>query len=178
MGIDKLEKILIVLAKKGINSDWLLTGRGSIEEKESAPLILEEPILTYASRGIPYIRNAIAWCGAGGSFDGSEYVSGWIDLPAYRTCDGAISVEGDSMTPHLEPGDIVLVSAIQDLDSFLPGRMHLVVTREMAQVKYLYPGRDPGTLRLLSAQPRYSELVLHVADVLSIYQVRGRINTV
>lgn len=149
-----------------INPEWLLTGVGSMVRARNKTL------------GVPLVGNVVAWAGNGGGSDKDEYVSGYIDAPAYRNCDVAISVEGASMEPVLKSGDIVLVSLTTSFVDLLWGKIHLVVTSESCQVKYLFPGNCPDCLRMVSANPVFQEQVVKHQDVLKIYQVKGKITEV
>lgn len=120
----------------GLNSNWLLTGKGEIcssELKNVLPENIErvpsnrktfDPIIDIQT--IP-VYDSTASLGIVEIFSGSEKgnVLSYLSIPNLPKSDGAIFMTGDSMYPLLKSGDIVALKIINPLD-IIYGEMYYV----------------------------------------------------
>ena len=58
--------------------------------------------------------------------DSAQFVEGTIRIPDAPKCDGAVRVVGNSMTPIVNPGDIIAFSILNSLDYLLYGQIYFV----------------------------------------------------
>lgn len=86
--------------------------------------------------------------------DKSQYIMGKIQIPSIPTCDGAVSISGDSMYPILKSGDIVGFKIINSFDNLIYGEMYLVSfmieSNEFLAVKYVNRSDKSRHIKLVS----------------------------
>ena len=75
----------------------------------------------------------------------------FVDSPV--KCDAALTVEGDSMAPGFQSGDIVYVRCQPDVRD---GQIAVVLIDDSATLKHVY--HDPEGLTLISDNPAYSPI--------------------
>ncbi len=85
-------------------------------------------------------------------------------------CDGAVYVIGDSMTPELKAGDIVMYKTVNSRRGGLAfGEMYLLVYDEDGDehiaIKYVEHSNMHGYYKLVSNNPKYSPLDIPVDSV-------------
>ncbi len=81
-------------------------------------------------------------------------------ISAIPHCDGAVHVIGDSMTPELKAGDIVLFKTVPNRRGGLYfGHIYLLVYDEDGDqhvvIKYVEQSKTPGHYKLISTNPKY-----------------------
>jgi SOS-response transcriptional repressor LexA len=106
-GTDKpsLDTLVSIAIHCKLNMNWLLSGQGSMFlSPEGIEADRRIPIVSVIHAGIP--------CEAQDDFYGWEYVS---DKHVPNNVDCAVIVEGDSMLPTLQQGDIVYVTQAADI---------------------------------------------------------------
>ena len=176
---DSIEKILN--AYPDINSEWLLTGKGSM---------LKDASLMEASSNIQYVRTSKviekkiesqeiplydldASAGLNLLFSNrNQYIIATIRVPHIVRCDGALSVTGDSMYPLLASGDIVLFRLINNME-YMPFGDIFILSYEVGGdehlvVKYVQRSNKEGYIRLVSHNPAHSPLDIPISSVTSI----------
>lgn len=133
-------------------SEWLLLGRGQ-------PRFARIEIVSYA--------------GAGAAVYPIDAKLDDIDPPP-GCPEGAfgVIVRGDSMWPAYEPGDVLICSWVDDLESVMHRRAVLDLDTGERLIKQLEPGPTPGTSTLLSVSqnspPRVGVAVHRAAKILFI----------
>lgn len=157
-----------VLSTFGVSKEWLLDGVGEMFVK-STP---EEPVLTpiLDSTLVP-LFNLEAVAGFDGFID-NEYVEGTMSWPGAKQGDFAVHVSGNSMTPRIPDGSILLARpytfiGFDDLDF---GRVHIVVTDDCAMIKVLRFDPDhPGHVLLVSYNEDYPVRSLPATEIRHLY---------
>lgn len=115
---------------------------------------------------------------------GEQRPVGHISLPDLPSCDGAVYVHGDSMSPILKSGDVVLYKAISDIrNGILWGEMYLlsfeIDGEQYVAVKYIQRSDDAGYVRLVSHNAHHSpkDIPLESIRALAIVKASVRYNT-
>jgi len=113
-----------------LNSEWLLTGHGSMIKPN---IVSNSPIIplskyketTFPSFEIP-LYNIDACAGLNKLFSDGGDLIGQISIPNSPRCDGAVHVIGDSMYPLLKSGDIIAYRIVNDLLSINYGEIYIL----------------------------------------------------
>lgn len=188
MGTDKACKILHYYPD--LNSEWLLTGNGSmIKEENTSVVIMNNDRKTvdslYVNQEIPlYDLEAVAGLRELFSSGEPQRILDTIKIPNLPKCDGAISVTGDSMYPLLKSGDIILYKETEFENIFF-GEMYLLSVKlndweEYITVKYVQKS-DQGQeyVKLVSQNSHHQPKDIHVSKISALALIKAsiRINT-
>ncbi|MFJ1474915.1 helix-turn-helix transcriptional regulator [Capnocytophaga cynodegmi] len=194
LSMDTVEKFYSTYPE--INPEWLLTGRGNMlksdnENKESSIIIHHGDRKTrdkiIESQEIP-LYDLEATAGLVDLFKGGKAakVLETIKIPNLPSCDGALSVTGDSMYPLLKSGDIVLYKQIPvNPDSIFFGEMYLLGVmidefEEMITVKYVQKsdkGDDYVKLVSLNQHHQSKDIQIKRVTAMAIIKASIRFNT-
>lgn len=113
-----------------INSDYILTGRGTPLRENIEATQVYHPKYTekLESDGAITLYDVEAAANLKTLFDNKDQnILGQISIPNIPKCDGAVYVKGDSMYPLLKSGDIVAYKVIPvDMRHIFFGEMYLV----------------------------------------------------
>ena len=105
-----------------------------------------------------------------------EHIIGRVKLPGINTRWPIVRVNGNSMTPRLQPGCYISIRPIP-LDSTLVwGRIYVVVLPDFRLVKIVRRHDDPAKVILHSANPDYDDIEVLRSDIESLYLVENVIN--
>ncbi|MFD2938416.1 S24 family peptidase [Flavobacterium notoginsengisoli] len=188
MGTDKACKILHYYPD--LNSEWLLTGNGSmIKEENTSIVIMNNDRKTvdslHVNQEIPlYDLEAVAGLRELFSSGEPQRILDTIKIPNLPKCDGAISVTGDSMYPLLKSGDIILYKETEFENIFF-GEMYLLSVKlndweEYITVKYVQKS-DQGQeyVKLVSQNSHHQPKDIHVSKISALALIKAsiRINT-
>lgn len=182
LGLDKLENVLNAFPE--INRDWLLYGDGEMlkSSREVFPaqtfqLRSDRPL---ADQDIP-LYDLSATAGLVEIFgDISQAPADHLRVPNLPAVDGAIYVKGDSMTPLLKSGDIIIYKKM-DLspDGILWGQIYLVSYTISGDaytvVKYVKRSPVSGHIRLVSANEFYDPVDIPAISVTALALVKASI---
>ena len=188
MGTDKACKILHQYPE--INSEWLLTGNGSmIKEDNTNIVIMNNDRKTidslHVNQEIPlYDLEAVAGLRELFSSGKPQRVLDTIKIPNLPKCDGAISVTGDSMYPLLKSGDIILYKETE-FDNIFFGEMYLLSVKlndweEYITVKYVQKSEQGDDfVKLVSQNSHHQPKDIHVSKISALALIKAsiRINT-
>lgn len=171
-GSEVLTKILN--AAPDLNRTWLLTGEGSMlsgsneEEKREMQALPLIPIDAMA--GVLSGSNATFM-----EYDCEKYV-----IPVFKGADFLIRVQGDSMVPRYESGDIVACKRVpMDRLWFQWGKAYVLDTSQGALIKRIEPSKRNGCVSIHSENTRYkpfdlpAEELYGVALVVGVIRVEG-----
>lgn len=171
-----------------VNTEWLLTGKGSMLKPNSLQLIDKNRKTTdrvIEDQEIP-LYNLEATAGLKELFaSGSpSQVLDTIRIPNLPKCDGAISVTGDSMYPLLKSGDIVLYKETAVEDIFF-GEMYLLSVKlndwdEYITVKYIQKSEEGNEyVKLVSQNQHHQSKDILKSKITALAMVKAsiRINT-
>lgn len=99
-------------------------------------------------------------------------------IPKFRYCniDFMIEVSGDSMTPHLNSGDVIACSIIKDSHFIQWNRIHVIATREQGLlVKRLSPSDSEKYLQAISDNPKYPPFNIPKDEITGLALVVGSV---
>lgn len=183
IGSDKCEKILY--AFPDLNSDWLLTGRGSMLKNNGLELIdnkediekNELPEVNYEYKGAPYYNVDFI-----GGFDlvlndqtnNPDY---YINFPPYNK-EGVVwcNITGHSMEPELNNGDFIALKEMTDPIEYLPyGEIYGIITDNYRTVKRIRMSERKGFVRLIptNKSPEYGEQEIPINMIRKVFVVLG-----
>jgi phage repressor protein C with HTH and peptisase S24 domain len=188
MGTDKACKILHYYPD--LNSEWLLTGSGSMIKEENAGLVImnndrKTVDSLHASQEIPlYDLEAVAGLRELFSSGEPQRILDTIKIPNLPKCDGAISVTGDSMYPLLKSGDIILYKETEFENIFF-GEMYLLSVKlndweEYITVKYVQKSEQGQEyVKLVSQNSHHQPKDIHISKISALALIKAsiRINT-
>lgn len=178
---DVLEKIVINL---DVNSEWLLTGRGSmLKEKckipsndiktESNNIPIAVPTHN-ANEGIPLIPIEAMAGALTGEQSILEYECERYVIPMFKGADFLIPVKGSSMYPKYSSGDIVACQRVPMSDLFFQwNKVYVIDTNQGALIKRIKPGSDKEHISIVSDNPNYDPFELHMSAIHSVALVIG-----
>ncbi|WP_347049394.1 S24 family peptidase [Flavobacterium olei] len=188
MGTDKACKILHHFPD--INSEWLLTGNGSmLKENKTDIVIMNNDRKTidslHLSQEIPlYDLEAVAGLKELFNSGKPQRILDTIKIPNLPKCDGAISVTGDSMYPLLKSGDIILYKETEFENVFF-GEMYLLSVKlndweEYITVKYVQKSEQGKEfVKLVSQNSHHQPKDIHISKISALALIKAsiRINT-
>lgn len=167
---------------QNISPEWLLTGEGdmirqvaAVSPMQTFPLrtdrnvtLQEIPLYDFdASAGLVAIFN-----------DMHPEPVDYLRIPNLPTVDGAIYVRGDSMSPLLKSGDIVMYKKKElSVDSILWGEIYLLSFTcdgdSYTAVKYIRKSDEPGKIRLASFNPSFAPKDIPMDSVTALALVKA-----
>ena len=159
-GDTKRTRHLVAIANAlGVRPEWLETGDGPMRSggatpEEGAPMAEPGPALYLQPRKVPIVGTARM--GPEKHYCELEYPTGhgdgWVEIPVQDDQAYALRVRGDSMSPAIRDGWVVVCEPDKPL---VPGEYVLVVTNAgQVMVKELLFERD-DTLHLMSVNETY-----------------------
>lgn len=177
---DKIERISLNFPD--LNIGWLLTGEGemiipstSVDPQQTFQLrtdrtipVQEIPLYDFdAAAGLVAIFNEM-------HADPVDY----LRIPNLPTVDGAIFVRGDSMSPLLKSGDIVMYKKKElSIDSILWGEIYLLSFQtdgdSYTAVKYIRKSETPGMVCLASFNPSFAPKDIPMSAITALALVKA-----
>lgn len=97
-----------------------------------------------------------------------------IIIPGYSDCKYAINAIGESMSPLIQPGNIILLSDWKE--SFIEwGKIYLITTRNgYTAIKYVFPSTKEGYIECRSENPKFPPFDVEAGEnLLPLYIVKG-----
>ncbi len=158
-----------------INSEWLLTGKGSMQIGE-IDVIHHPPYKDIGSGVIPiYDINCAANLQTLFA-DNGQHVLGEIKIPNAPDCDGTIYVRGDSMYPLVKSGDMVSYKQLHNIDNLVSGEMYVVDFHvdgdDFLVIKYVKWEERNATLRLVSYNEHHQDMIIPASAVRAIALIK------
>ena len=104
----------------------------------------------------------------------------YLRVPNLPPVDGAIYVRGESMTPLLKSGDIIIFKKLElSLDSILWGQIYLLSFDAggdtFTVVKYIQKSDDPGFIRLVSQNSHFEPKDIPLSSIRALAIVKASI---
>lgn len=143
-----------------------------------------EPVAFYGESGTEYelvtrVKGALLSAGPGrATFEHEEIDSShsfrkdWMRKRGLkRERCRIMEVSGDSMSPYLNPGDVVLID-LDDNQRILDGKVYAIAVHDEAMIKRLFK-RPGGAIEISSDNPRWKPQIIE-ADKLATLVVIGR----
>lgn len=139
-----------------LNPEWLLTGEGEMLKSETTKT---ETSKEESVKGIPLV-NATAIGGYGNNvFSFKERdVKDYYVIPKFKhkQVDFMIEVEGSSMYPKYNSGDVVACRIIKERNFIQWNKTHVIATREQGIIiKRIKPSDTPNSLLMVSDNESY-----------------------
>ena len=142
-----------------LNAEYLLTGDGDIAapDKSSRP--------HYDAKARAGFMSGVA-----------ESETGVMcpHIPGMKDYDFTIGVDGDSMLPRIESGDLLVCRRSEDRANPPIGKICVIDSREGAAVKVI-AAIDGSHILLHSLNPKYKDYPIDIDDILGIAEVVGQI---
>ena len=154
LGSDKIDKILSKYPD--LNLEWLFSGKGEMLKREPSKT---ETSKEESVKGIPLV-NATAIGGYGNnvfSFEERD-VKDYYVIPKFKhkQVDFMIEVEGSSMYPKYNSGDVVACRIIKERNFIQWNKTHVIATREQGIIiKRIKPSDAPNSLLMVSDNESY-----------------------
>lgn len=170
IGAEKLQKIISVFPD--LNQNWLLTGEGAMLNEAAAHG--NAAAASEKKHTILYYPNVDGTMGGVQFLDNPDETHIEMSIPGYTDCRFAINAYGESMSPLIKSGQIVLLAQWQE--RFIDwGKIYLVVTRSGYRViKRLLPGKTAATIVCRSENTEANpDFEIELADILQLYLVKG-----
>lgn len=175
--IEKIEKFYTDL-----NIDWLITGEGEML-KDSRPVMPDQTFQLRTDRSVTvqdiplYDFDAAAGLVAIFNDLHAEPID-YLRIPNLPVVDGAIFVRGESMSPLLKSGDIVMYKKKElSLDSILWGEIYLLSFQSdgdsYTAVKYIQKSEAPGMVRLASFNPTFAPKDIPMESITALALVKA-----
>lgn len=173
IGASKIERILNVYPD--INPEWFLTGKGNmiklnvLNVKEGT--IHNSKSKTIERRDIPVYKTQTNE-GIIDLLDKNENQKPveYIQLPQISDSDGALYVIGDSMSPLINNGDIVIYKRVYNLKSnIIWGEMYLLCINndgnEYFFTRFLKQSERENYIQLISQNPSFQNLEFPLSSI-------------
>lgn len=168
-GIGQDKRAAIIEKFPNLNMEWIETGSGEMlvgkeSDDEKVRLI---PLLPFS---------AVAGYMTGGN--GADSFAGQrVAVPDFtdRGADCAIRVDGDSMLPRYNNGDILAIRILKDPTFFQWGRVYVLSTNQGCVVKKLFPDPEDtnGIICHSENSDNYPDYKITKDDVLGVAIVVG-----
>lgn len=185
-GFQVLSKIMETFGS--INANWLITGKGEMflgsEEKGGkVDLTCTLPNIGGKHKELQYVPlyNVEASTGLTDLFNtDKKRTVDHIYIPNLPHCDGAIHIVGDSMSPLLKSGDIVLYKKVYDMiNDIFWGEMYLISIEsggeELVYIKYIQKSEIPDHVRLVSYNEHHQPKDIHKKKIQALALVKASI---
>lgn len=184
LGLEKLENVLN--AFPDLSREWLLYGEGEMLKKPADFIQASNVFPLKTDKKIPDLQKIplyelTATAGLIAIFqDAVPVPDDYISVPGLPPVDGAIFVRGDSMTPVLKSGDIIIYKKMElSEDSILWGQIYLLSYSNESDcftvVKYLRHSEKTGYVRLVSENSFYDPLEIPASSITALALVKASI---
>ncbi len=104
---------------------------------------------------------------------------GYISIPRMPKCDGAVRVVGDSMSPVLRSGDLVLYRQLKDVSEIFWGEMYLVSVEtsagEYIAVRYIRKSEKKGMAVLAGENPLFADTEVELSKIGALAFVKATV---
>ena len=171
----------IISTNDNINPEWLLTGKGSMiknsyPENDSLEVVKEKQSSYKASEGIPLVTVT-----AIGGFSNSNFSIAERDVKAYyvipkfqhKKIDFMIEVEGSSMYPKYNSGDVVACRIINEHGFIQWNKTHVIATKDQGIIIKRIKKNDESSLLMISDNKAYDPFVVGHDEIDGIALVVG-----
>ncbi len=154
-----------------INNEWLLTGKGEMLKVDNVAVAL------VPEKGIPLV-NATAIGDYGNNVFAFEErdVKEYYVIPKFRhkKVDFMIEVEGSSMYPKYNSGDVVACRIINERNFIQWNKTHVVATRDQGIIiKRIKPSEEPNCLLMVSDNSSYDPFLVPEEEIEGLAIVVG-----
>lgn len=171
-GLEKLSDIL--RSYPDLSRVWLLTGEGEMLKtpQPSAPSHSSDSTSTHSILYFPKVDGSMGDVTFCDTPDESEYLP--MVIPGYEDCTHAVNVWGDSMSPLIESGQIIVMKLWEE--SFFDwGNIYFIVTKGgYRTTKRVYPSDREGFVQLRSENAaKHPPFEIERSDIARCFLVKG-----
>lgn len=176
-------KIISVFSE--INKTWLLTGDGSMLNS-SHTAIPSQTFPTKTDRNVNVQDVPLYDFGASAGlveiFNNAGIIPiDFLRIPNLPPVDGAVYVRGDSMSPLLKSGDIVLYKKKElSISSIIWGEIYilsfLLDNDSYTAVKYIRKSDAPGMVTLASFNPDFASMDIPMSTITALALVKASVS--
>lgn len=167
-----------IVIDTGVSKQWLVTGKDLPygRSRQASTLVARvEP--EEQSKGIPVYDIDVA---AGmADFDRmftSDNIMGYVNMPQINPDCVIVRVNGDSMTPTIQPGSFIAIRRISPSGLIYWGQIYVIVTENFRMVKFIRRHHDDSMITLHSDNPHYDDIEMPRSQVQALYIVETIIN--
>lgn len=170
-------KIISVFSE--INKSWIMSGEGEMLKGKMQTFESKQPG-ELASQKVP-IFEIEATAGFSSLYqDIPSSVSDYISIPNLPPVDGAIYARGDSMSPLIASGDIIIFKKVElSPDNILWGHIYIVSYSidgdEFTVLKYVRHSPRNGYIRLESFNSRFDPQDIPASSITALALVKASI---
>lgn len=162
-----------------VNSDWILTGKGSMLRTNDASTPEPLPSINQEYKGAPYYNVDFIGGFEFVSNDQTQLPDYYINYPPYNK-PGVMwcNLTGHSMEPEISNGDVIALKEVRSPIEYLPaGEIYGIITDDYRTVKRIRPGVQKGFVRLIPANksPEFCEQEIPVEMIRRVFAVLGSI---
>jgi len=170
----------LISKKTNVRIGWLLTGEGQkFNVPDEFKIKAEQEIADMRrQQGIPLIpTSAMAGVLSGESVTINEWdIEDRYLVPVFKKSDFCIRVEGKSMEPRYQTGDIIACTNVPLTDIWFQwGKVYVVNTRQGVLVKHVEQGADKEHIKLISDNPEYKPFEIPTTEIFGVAIVNGLI---
>lgn len=180
LGLKKLENVLN--AFPDLNRDWLLYGEGEmiIQERKQVHSFETKSVEKRAMREVP-VYDMEATAGFKSIYDDySRTAEEYLSIPNLPPVDGALYARGDSMSPLIDSGDIVIFQRVQNKSNIIWGHIYIITYflegDEYTVLKYIRRSSIENHIRLESFNPKYDPLDIPFYAIVALGLVKASIS--
>ena len=173
VGSDKLSNILDYYSN--LNSEWLLTGKGSMLKDAEPPKSSTESEVENKYIGY-YYPNVDASAGLLFETNNDELEKIPVSIPYWGESLKFINVFGDSMYPKFQSGEIIGIKEVEFVYLTFGNTYVVVLQNGDVHLKYVKMGKDENHVILASENKFYEDREFHVKHIRTFYQVKGVIS--
>ncbi len=174
----------------GVSEEFMRLGVGPMFEDDRESLSLASVFSSGSSSqsgGLPYkgaIQHSTVALNAGVSIDTDEpEILMTFDLPDLKGEKYSFPVQGNSMTPVIEHGDIVICERLENIKDIKDNQIYAISCNGMMWIKYVRPMRDASDnvhfIKLISENSiEHDPFEEEVTAEMEIYKVLKRITNI
>lgn len=157
------------------NSEWLLTGKGSMIKENKTAIPTATPAQN-TTDGIPLIPFSAMAGALTDERTALEYECERYVVPAFKGADFLMPIKGTSMQPTYNSGDIVACQRVPMNSIFFQwNKPYVLDTTQGPLVKRVKPGSDKNHISLVSDNPDYDPFQLPLEQIHAVALVIGLI---
>lgn len=181
IGVTKLESILNCYPD--IRMEWLVSGKGEMLTSSTRPIADQKVNETQSNYNNPSSdRIPLVHGTAIGGFSGSQFSIGKADVKEYyvvpkfknKKIDFMIEVEGSSMYPKYNSGDIVACRIINESNFIQWNKTHVIATKDQGiLIKRIKPSKKKELVTMISDNKDYDPFEVSMKEVTGLAIVVG-----
>jgi hypothetical protein len=164
----------------GIQSAFLLTGKGDMLKNDQIINELDEEYSAQEKKGVPYFD--VDFTASFLEIENNQQTQpdSYISHPFFKDCDMVVRASGQSMAKLIKHGDAIGLSRIEDWMGFIPmGEIYAIVTKNnFRMVKIITKGETKDSFTIISKpsdskKDEFPPQQINKNQILSIFKVQA-----